>query len=228
MAKGTVSSPSQATISSFFSQKPSPVKGRSPGKRETSPVDLTVDDEARPPSKKARISGGVSTGRNANAGPSRTPERATGAAEQWRFSPEKPSQSNDLNEPPTQAAQAASKKRREAFKKRLLQENSLFVGRRSAAASDGEAMDVDDGGERNESVDASEDDSDEKWKELQETFSNKTKGKGKKIAVAKSKVATSTAAKGKQKTEEVGPSGEAYTPLEQQVSRCLPYMSHFS
>jgi DNA mismatch repair protein MSH3 len=219
MAKSAVSPHSQATISSFFSKNSPHSKGKFSKKRSTSPIDLTVDDEDRQPSKRAKISSTISTGRSTLSVTSCTPECTTGAAEKWRFSPEKPMQQSKSH---TIAEESARKKRHEEFTKKLLSENSLFINRRkTTSASDDEAMDIDCGSRKSKSLDISEDELDGKWNDLQEIFSHKAKSNGKSNKTGKTKAVVSATSRGKQKVEDIGPSGETYTPLEQQVGYLL-------
>jgi DNA mismatch repair protein MSH3 len=206
MARDVSSSqPQQPRISAFFSQKPSPTKHNSKHrKRSSSLIDLTLehsDDEA--PSKKRKRTDGISRNLSkssshvAEAGPSRPPH--AGRAEQWRFelaSPEKKIRST--------AEEAGRKRNHEAFKKRLLGENSTFI-RRGPRESSVAAMDVDsEEHPADNEVDGSRHDSEAAFVSFQELLSNK-RGKGKASAAPKTKA------------EEVGPSGQNWTPLEKQV-----------
>ena len=183
---------SQATISSFF--LPSPAKTTT-NKRTISPVhvDLTVDSDGEPPSKKTRTSG--------PSGVLYAPPvagLASGPAEhaQWRFTPTSPD-TLDLHpiKRNTEAEVLAQKERRDAFKRKLLLENNRFLPRKADTAVP---------------LDESESEgSDHTFRELNKMFSNdaKRKGKGKESLLAKSP-----------KPTVVGPGGYVYTPLENQVS----------
>jgi len=183
---------SQATISSFF--PPSPAKTVT-NKRAISPVhiDLTVDSDGEPPLKKTRTSGpgGV---------PYTTPVAglASGTTEhgQWRFTPTylDTSDLHPINQR-TEADVLAQKERRDAFKKKLLLENNRFLPRKADVPV---------------ALDESEsEESDHAFRELNEMFSNNAKGKG--------KGRDSILAKSSKKPTMVGPSGQAYTPLENQI-----------
>lgn len=122
-----------------------------------------------------------------------------GAAEQWRFlSPVQKQQER------TEEELIEQRKRRDAFKRKLLLENNPFLHKNSKETVDEFDVvgDVD--------VDSSGDDSDNAFKSLAAVFSNKAgKRKGKERATV--------ASQRKKAAEEVGPSGQTYTPLENQV-----------
>lgn len=199
----------QPVISSFFLQIPSPKKTTSkPRKRTDSPIDLTLDDSEEHPSprKKSRTNATVASP-SAIAGPSRSVN--TNHADQWRFesaSPEKPVPQKKIRTP---GEEAARKKNHEAFKRKLLGENSIFT-RKSRELSTAEITGVCQP-KSNESNEGSGSDSDGAFTTLQEQFSNKSKGK--------SKSGNSTFSR--RKVKELGPSGEPWTPLEQQVCAVL-------
>ncbi|KAG5728291.1 DNA mismatch repair protein MSH3 [Termitomyces sp. T112] len=187
---------SQPTISSFFQ----PSQRSSSGKRASSPIqlDLTSDTDEEPPAKRLKKSGASD-----RSGEPTTPLRAS-VASQWRFTSVSPDKL--ASAAPTQSTEAeavAAEERRKAFRKKLLLENNPFIRKPSQfdlsrAASSIEAEEAESAGEE----------SDHAFKELNALFSNKNKGKG--------KAARSTASKSK-KHVAIGPSGEPYTPLEQQV-----------
>lgn len=184
---------SQATISSFFQSSPAKTKAN---KRTTSPVhvDLTADSDDEPPAKKTRMSGPECTPHTSSvAGPS------SGAAERWRFTPTSP-EKLDLHpiKQRTEAEVLSQKERREAFKKKLLLENNRFLPKKADTVAH---IELDDSGSE---------ESDHAFKELNEMFSSKAKGKG------KSKV-TSIPIKPSKHAMTLGPSGQAYTPLENQI-----------
>lgn len=201
--------PSQPTISAFFTPKPSPSKivGK---KRLSSPghtIDLTNDDgDSQPPAKKKRRSS-----------PSRA-ESSQRAAEQWRFDPSSPEKPEPFKVR-TPADEATKWKRHEAFKKKLLGDNNPFIRKKSdihESISTDESEDHVKDKDVHEPEASDEDDSDDGFAKLSELFSNK-KGKGK----AKGKTTAKLAKKAT--LQEVGPSGQVYTPLEQQVSLiCIP------
>lgn len=210
-----ISEPQQAVISAFFLPKPTPTKDISKQrKRLSSPIDLTLDgpDDA-PPKKKKKIRGipdfSVSPIRAIVPGPSRS-QHTGGFADQWRFesaSPEKQLAPDFKSR--TSTEEAARKKNHEAFKKKLLGENSMFLRRKSRESS--EYITATDTEEQSKLKDAGESggESDAAFTALHEQFSNKSKSRNKGKAVANQK---------KKKAEEVGPSGETWTPLENQVS----------
>lgn len=200
----------QPIISTFFSQRPSPTKSSSKRSDADAPIDLTLEDadNTPPPKKKQKISGtswGIlePSARDAEAGPSRkyTGHAEQGHAEQWRFEPVSAEKPRPEKKMPTADHVAARKKTQEAFKKRLLGENSIFIRKESRESSEG-AIDVDS--EDNSAAD--DDDSDAAFAPFREELSN-PRGKGKAPATRKKKV------------EEVGPSGQTWTPLEKQVRR---------
>lgn len=182
MAFASSSKNLQPTLSSFFQT--------SPRKRSSSYIDLTQDEEPVPTvSKRARLSMSIS---DTNG---EFPSRDT-LADSWRFSPEKEKQTTS-----TTAPSAIKDHRREAFKSKLLQDNSLFLRKRSEDTEEvrGDEPYASDG--------VSEED--ERFEKLHEMFAHKssvqTKGKAKKQPLKKNKPV------------DVGPSGEPYTPLEKQV-----------
>ena len=187
--------PSQSTISSYFH---SVALQPHSGKRTTSPIDLTVGDEGyEPPLKRARISGcGVSTSSTrAGMSPQKT---ASTVADSWRFSPDK------AQARPPRPRTSDEKARHEAFKRRLLSDNSLFLKEPDQDEPMDEANEEDSGDES------------DRFQKLNEMFSHQGKGRG------KSKGKSAVAAKHAQKTMEIGPSGQSYTPLEKQV--CYLYV----
>lgn len=193
--------PSQSTISSYFH---SATQQPHPGKRTT--IDLTVGDEDyEPPLKRPRTSG-----RSVSTSPIRgevSPKKAVpSVADGWRFSPEK-SQAG-----PSRPRTSDETARHEAFKKKLLSDNSRFLKKPEIIGLDHEPMD-EGSTEVNEKDSGDESD---RFQKLSEMFSHEGKSRGK----AKGK--STGAAKHIQKTVEVGPSGQSYTPLEKQV--CSGYL----
>ena len=182
---------SQATISSFFKSSPHNLK------RPTSPVlvDLTADSNDEPPTKKARKSGPTISSHMSSV-----PVSSSAAIEQWCFVPTSPdkAESGSIRQR-TEAELCAQQERREAFKKKLLLENNPFLRKKESHIV---PMEVDE-------RESSGEDSDHAFKELNAMFSNTAKGKG------KSK--TSLPAKQPKKPLVIGPSGQSYTPLENQV-----------
>lgn len=198
----TVSHSQQPTISAFFSQKPSAVN-------DSSPIDLTLDsdsDEDAPPKKRQKTNANI---RNLLESPTRVAEAAssrsqnTGHAEQWRFGTATPDKRQVEKQPHIAAEEAARKKNHEAFKKRLLGENSTFIQKKARESSE-TAMGVNSGHSAVDETDHSSHDSDSAFTSFQELLSKK-RGKGK----------TPTAHV--RRADEVGPSGQTWTPLEKQV-----------
>jgi DNA mismatch repair protein MSH3 len=202
------SSPSkQATISTYFSQR-SPHGGK---KRASSPIDLTVDEPASPPVKRTRPSltgPEIPESCGARAGSSRTASYSTSVAEQWRYTPSSPER---IQEPRTAASDVERRKRHEAFKAKLLENNSIFVRKNSAKQNEADALEMEEG--ENIADKDLDSDSDGGFRSLTALFENKSKGKGKAVVRGHGNAAPS---RGK-KSAEVGPSGQPYTPLELQV-----------
>lgn len=194
---------SQPTISAFF---------QPPGKKRqaASPIDLTVDSEDGAPrvkSKRAKISTPSSP-----RTPVATSKTLASAAEQWRFTPSSPEKTEPSVADPsrTEAEVAAQNQRREAFKRKLLLENSRFILKNPSVPTT-ECIPVDSPPEVNtnrEVGEESEDESDHTFKELSDMFSHRGKGKSTERSVSKRA----------RKVLEVGPSGQSYTPLELQVN----------
>jgi DNA mismatch repair protein MSH3 len=136
-----------------------------------------------------------------------SPKKAVpSVADGWRFSPEK-SQAG-----PSRPRTSDETARHEAFKKKLLSDNSRFLKKPEIIGLDHEPMD-EGSTEVNEKDSGDESD---RFQKLSEMFSHEGKSRGK----AKGK--STGAAKHIQKTVEVGPSGQSYTPLEKQV--CSGYL----
>ncbi len=181
----SVSANSQSRISAYFQS--------TPRKRTSSHIDLTIDEDDNEQteisSKRARLS------ENANGTSKKTLSRAAATTEDWRFSPDKTRQPG-----PSKPLTDSEKARREAFRKKLVQDNSLFLRKERDTAK------VDDG------IVGSEErsDDDDQFEKLTEMFAHKSRDvlKGKNKSVARMK-----------KVVELGPSGEPYTPLEKQVNR---------
>ncbi|KII88995.1 hypothetical protein PLICRDRAFT_160002 [Plicaturopsis crispa FD-325 SS-3] len=192
----------QPRISAFFS--PPKPKGK---RRAGDVVDLTLDDDDKPPTKRARST-----------------------AEQWRFVPSEPGPSNAGDGDGTRTKDdgthvedaeptkddKAKAKRHEAFKKKLLGDNNPFL--RRTASEDARAKEADAHAKESDENVGDSDASDDGFKDIMQSFS--LKGKGTRKAGTSTQGKTSTSAKGKGKAradDEVGPSGQTYTPLEQQV-----------
>jgi len=113
-------------------------------------------------------------------------------ADSWRFSPEKAQGGSP------RLRTTDEKARHEAFKRKLLSDNSRFLKKP----------------DQDEPMDEANEDSDDEsdcFQKLSEMFSHQGRSRGK----AKGK--STAAAKQRQKTLEVGPSGQLYTPLEKQA-----------
>ncbi|KAG5354224.1 hypothetical protein C0989_003737 [Termitomyces sp. Mn162] len=190
---------SQPTISSFFQSS----QRSSSGKRASSPIqlDLTSNSDEEPPAKRLKKSGASDRSRELA-----TPLRAS-VASQWRFTSVSPDKlAITASTQGTEAEAIVAQERRKAFRKKLLLESDPFIRKHSQPDLSGAASLI----EAEEAESAGEE-SDHAFKELNALFSNKNKGKG--------KAARSTASKSK-KNVAIGPSGEPYTPLEQQVPPC--------
>lgn len=192
----------QPTISAFFSHEPSSTKDHAKQrKRLSSPIDLTLEDNT-PPKKKQRANGVFpNLSYSTAAEPSCLPEG--GRAEQWRFEPVSPDKLHAEKKLPTAAEEAARKKNHEAFKRRLLGENSTFIQKKSREPSE-TAIDVDPEDQPAGDETDSDQDLDSAFTSFREVLSNKRR-KGQALTAQKKKV------------EEVGPNGQTWTPLEKQV-----------
>ena len=139
-------------------------------------------------------------------------------------------QTSDIPDAPETPEEKRSKKaRREAFKRKLLGDNSLFSRQsevRPAASKqdeprEGEALDIDNlENIRERSGGESElEGSDAETSTLPASIMAKafSSGKGKEKEKAQAK---QLAKRSKKDDEEIGPSGQTYTPLEKQVGTC--------
>ncbi|KAF8061576.1 DNA mismatch repair protein MSH3 [Lyophyllum atratum] len=184
----------QPIISSFFQ----PSQRVASSKRAASPVqvDLTADSDGEPPLKKVKS---VKAAYN-------SPERSSaGAADQWRFtpvSPDKPETSAAPNQR-SEAEIAAARERHETFKKKLLLENKPRIRKDDLSKLESEPAPIEV-----QDTDSAGEESDHVFKELSLMFSNKGKGKSKAVSAPTRKP---------KKSPVVGPSGEPYTPLENQI-----------
>jgi DNA mismatch repair protein MSH3 len=190
--------PGQTQLSHFFSPNAQDSHVRTPAKKRTrSPIAIDDDDDAGEtasphfPRKAAKKPGASSV---------KSPS-TTGLAE-WSFDPSSP-----IKEPerPKESADAI-KKRREEFRKRLLQEAEPPRSRPSVNPPPVPVAT----GTKNSPVEI-DSDSDSGFQRLTAAFARKivpSKAKGK--AAVKSKPVL-------KKVQETGPSGEPYTPLEKQV-----------
>jgi DNA mismatch repair protein MSH3 len=180
-------------------------------KRKTiSPIDLTNDDEG--PHIKKKKTGGEASLHDAGA--------TLPQPDEWRYSNsslERQEQEGTVKVKP--ADKRARQARRDEFRKKLLGENSLFIRRRFDAT---EAVGVieDDSAEQmlESGAETSDNESDHAFKDLQDMFLRR---KGKTKAKSKGNVRAPAALaihKDRKKVEQLGPSGQTYTPLENQVS----------
>jgi hypothetical protein len=186
-------------ISSFFSQgsKGLGTSSELPSS-SNSPIDLTVSDNEERPVKKRKMEYKPAL---EPVDPQPQPKTQHAPASQWRYDPS-PS-------PEKHAVDPQTKKRRELFSKRLLEDNSLFIDTTERSDGGGLPSGRTDGAPEPDSSGA---ESESGFKRLQELFARKVeqKKKGKERERTSRKQAT------------VGPSGEPYTALELQVwSTCL-------
>ncbi|KAH9890684.1 muts domain V-domain-containing protein [Cubamyces lactineus] len=210
--KRTTSGGTQPTISSFFSQG-------SQSRRGHTPIDLTLDsddDGGPPPPKRQRTTtSSFFSPRKPSASPSKaaTPKNGGGHAEQWRFDPESPSRAAHLQE---------TSKQREAHEKakRILLGDENVFSRRTHSTDMTPSSDIEEAvANPDAALEEDEDEAEKKFSELMEMFSS-TKGKGKGKAVTRKAVppvAGPSRSRTQKKVEELGPSGQPYTPFELQV-----------
>ncbi|KAH7922832.1 hypothetical protein BV22DRAFT_1113691 [Leucogyrophana mollusca] len=183
---------SQPRISVFFA---SPSKKRAAPSTE-SHIDLTLSDE-EPPAKKPKTV-------------------AAPGADQWRFtsSQSAPSESRNSRE------EASRNRRREEFKRVLLGDNNIFLRTPDEEARSEEVEE--DVHQEAQEDDEDSADSDQAFKQLTDLFSHKSsKGKGKSKAASSSKLKTTHVSKAKNKVEDIGPSGQPYTPSEKQILQLI-------
>ena len=229
MSKKRPTQTTQSTISSFFSQGSNAASARTTSgsksftKRGSTPIDLTIDSddgEHPPPAKRQKtttIASPFFTPRK-NVPPSlkaAQPSRNGGHAEQWRFDPSSP----------TRATQPiANEKQRSAHeraKRILLGGDGVFSqaarSRGTTPGTDGlEGLPED---EREQSADEG-DDTEKKFGELMEMFSSSSSRAKKRRTTGRKATAAPAAGPSRsraQRVEEVGPSGQTYTPFELQV-----------
>ena len=222
----SASQATQPTISSFFSQTPS--TGASPrrAKRGNTPIDLTVDSdegEQPPPHKRQKTTSTFFTPRKSvpsSPQSSTQPPRTGGHAEQWRFDPVSPSKAAP------HADDEGQRRVHERAKKILLGSGDVFAHRSSSGAAT-PAPDGDGPAENDAERSADEgDEAEKKFGELMEMFSSSTpkaaakKGKGAAKKAAAPPVAGPSRSR-TQRVEEIGPSGQPYTPFELQVRICF-------
>ena len=226
----TPSTHTQASLSSYFSQSQGATgSGSQPpkatqSKRAPSPIDLTLDsdDEAavRPQKRQKTASGFFARGRpnatptkQASASSRRAPDSG-GQAEQWRFDPSSPTK--------TARSPGDAEKQRQAHEraKRILLGNSGVFRRKTPSAEAPASSDVEFEIQDDVLPQIQEDEheeTDKKFGELMSMFaSSTTKKKGK--ATAKTSVSEPAPSRSRaKKAEEIGPSGQPYTPFESQV-----------
>ncbi|RXW20992.1 hypothetical protein EST38_g4863 [Candolleomyces aberdarensis] len=192
----------QATISSFFSTSPNVSAGT---KRASAHVDLTGDSDneaTRPPAKKSKNASETQPSSSSQIlGSQSTPSAASGPIlKKYGYTPGETSQT-----PKT----AAQQERHEAFKRRLLLDNSTLLPKASVSNQESPGSDGEENGDPLDSNSESED-PEEQFKKLSEMFANK----GKKSSNPK---VSNAPQKRSKKVVEIGPSGKSYTPLELQV-----------
>ena len=176
------SSSLQPTLSTFFQS--------SPRKRDSSFIDLTQDEDSESTvQKRKRLS--------ATASHTNSKSRSS-LVDSWCFSPDKANQTKSS----TATTSTAENKRHEAFKRKLLQDNSIFLSRKSEDAEEGQVDEPKATGDLAH---------DELFETLHEAFAHKS-------SVQERGKATQESLKRKRAIE-IGPSGEPYTPLEKQVCR---------
>jgi len=187
----------QPVISSFFSQNPKNAGSANPSQplsRAMSPIDLTISDGEEPPTKKLKTVHELAL-RSPQLHPQSAPPRSPGS--QWCY---EPSQS-----PEKRRIGPEAKKRREQFARRLLVANNPSVDSNGPLDVCSTPTEHAQG-----ELDASEDESEGKFKQLQELFARKTEQR---------KKGKATQDKPSKKQVELGPSGEPYTALELQVNQ---------
>ncbi|KAJ3880958.1 DNA mismatch repair protein MSH3 [Lentinula edodes] len=190
----------QTRLSSYFTPSPSTKKAK---RRASAIVDLTIDssDEERP-FKRQR---GSSTSLDISPGPSKSSSASASynRAEQWSFDSSH-STSTEKDRTHISNSELGSNKlsKREALKKKLLleRESSFFLQGRSSTDK-GSSSRIQSGAiDENRDTDSEP----EFWATSNASTSNISKGKQKAKPRAK-------------RPEELGPSGEPWTPLEKQV-----------
>ncbi|TBU29038.1 muts domain V-domain-containing protein [Dichomitus squalens] len=207
----------QPTISSFFSQSSSSASSRGT-KRGSTPIDLTLDSDdggKSPPHKRQKTTSAFFTPRK-NVPPSpksaTQPPRSGGHAEQWRFDPASPSKV-------LQPVEGEKQRRAHERAKKILLGSDNVLAHRSSSGAATPAPDGDGPPEHDEERSADEgDEAEKKFGELMEMFSSSNskarKGKG---AAKKAAPVAGPSRSRTQKVDEIGPSGQAYTPFELQV-----------
>ncbi|KAJ3864053.1 DNA mismatch repair protein MSH3 [Lentinula novae-zelandiae] len=190
----------QTRLSFYFTPSPSPKKAK---RRASTIVDLTIDssDEERP-FKRQR---GSSTSLDISSGPSKfsSASASYNRAEQWKFASSH-STSTEKDRTHISNSELGSNKlsKREALKKKLLleRESSFFLQGRSSTDKGSSSRNQSGAIDENRDTDSEP----EFWATSNASTSNISKGKQKAMPRTK-------------RPEELGPSGEPWTPLEKQV-----------
>ncbi|KAI0031692.1 muts domain V-domain-containing protein [Vararia minispora EC-137] len=200
----------QTVVSHFFKQKN---KDISLGKRDSSPIDLTLSDEESRPVKKSKTAHAkqplflqlqTPEPPSPHAGTSRLPPPSpvSPASQRWCYDPSG-TQTSPLRTRDQEQVRAR-------FVRALLGDDTALNKSREPVQDES----TDAGG----SARLSEEESgtDDKFKQLQEMFAMSSKDKGK----ARGRRTTSAMEVRKlRKGDEVGPSGQTYTALEQQIRK---------
>jgi len=209
------SQPTQASISQFFS------KSQRPPKRASSPaIDLTVDSDGERPAKRVKREEHDASPPRRNPGGSLQPVPESPLKRNFRFiPPESPERRNALPETNTETPQERQQKedKRKALKYILTQTFSEQPPSREGPD--------DEGGPATTEAGSDSSDVEEIKLDLRSRFTamQRMQTATKESVKAKHKAGTPPdetrkSYRGKKKPEvEVGPSGEPYTPLEQQV-----------
>ncbi|KAI0806964.1 muts domain V-domain-containing protein [Fomes fomentarius] len=210
--KRTTSSGTQATISSFFSQTTSstpstPTARGKTTKRGSTPIDLTIDSddgEIHPPHKRQKMSSSFFEVNKASPKPATQATKHGGHAEQWRFDPSSPSKAMEVGDSEEQC------RAREKAKRILLGGDDVLKRRNRSYEPPAAVMQQDD------RLPSDEEHTEKKFGELLEMFSSKP-SKGKSTAKRTKLPVAGPSRSRSQKAEEIGPSGQPYTPFELQV-----------
>jgi len=188
----------QPEISRFFAK---PLVNNASGKRARSPVDLTLDSDDEPQVKRVKVA-------DKNAGTSTVGRAQSGESpikKKYKFVTVE-----DSPPPKPKAVDPATKrkqeKRRQELKETLKQTLNQNTDRGSSPPT-----------EANDTIGLSSDDTDSDGStgNLRRRFESNLLGS--------KRTGATTSGKSKKKQELIGPSGQAYTPLELQVSPRPPY-----
>ncbi|KAI0086630.1 muts domain V-domain-containing protein [Irpex rosettiformis] len=219
----------QSMLSSYFSQSsPTHKQPVTAGQRSSSPIDLTnASDGERPAKRRKKAVDDLANARKLplqNAGAqSQAPSLHNGlsAINQYRFGTQVPRQSFSAVE------ERARLRRHEQARRILLSNHNALDHQNSDEHGEYDATedDVDNDEEQSRSVpspattktahkEATPDAEGDKFKETMTFFANSS---GKHKGSRKKPVATAAPVRAAKKVQEIGPSGEAYTPLELQV-----------